>query len=76
MQHATPFTLFRLPQGVPPLPADAELLTVKELAARLRVAPSTIWRWAKDGKIQPVRIAGSTRWPVSIIDDALAGRLA
>lgn len=33
-----------------------ELLTVKEVAAILRVSPLTIKRWGKRGKLTPIRI--------------------
>jgi len=33
-----------------------ELLTIKEVAAFLRVAPITIKRWGKSGKLPPIRL--------------------
>jgi excisionase family DNA binding protein len=35
-----------------------DLLTVPELAARLRVTPETIRRWLRDGKIRGHRFGG------------------
>lgn len=35
-----------------------EQLTIEEVAAKLRVDPSTVWRWIKAGKIKPVRKLG------------------
>ena len=38
-----------------------ELLTGQELAERLRVSPSTIREWAREGRIPEVRISGKVR---------------
>ncbi len=38
------------------------LLTEDEVAAFFRVTPRTVRRWAREGWLQPVRIAGTTRF--------------
>ena len=41
---------------------DAEvLLTPKEVAARFHVNPKTVTRWAKAGKLTPIRTLGGHR---------------
>jgi excisionase family DNA binding protein len=53
-----------------------ELLTVKEVAERLRLSEETIRRWARKGQLRAVRM-GATRggWRVyaSDVADLLAG---
>lgn len=44
-----------------------ELLTVKEVAYRMRVHYRTVWRWIAAGRIQVVRIAGQVRIPESAL---------
>ena len=41
-----------------------ELITVKEVAARLSVTARTVWRWVAQGKLpRPLRLsAGCVRW--------------
>ena len=38
-----------------------ELLTVKEVAAYLRVAPVTIWRWCQQGVIPATQVGRTWR---------------
>lgn len=46
-----------------------EQLTVDELAERLRVNQSTVWRWIKAGKISPVHKLGRlVRIPASAVN--------
>jgi len=40
-----------------------ELLTVKEVAAYLRVGRVTVWRWCKDGTIPACRVGRNWRIP-------------
>ncbi|UAW97557.1 helix-turn-helix domain-containing protein [Halopseudomonas nanhaiensis] len=43
--------------------------TVKEVAERYKVSPSTIWRWQRRGKFPlPKRIEGVTRWTAKMLD--------
>ena len=44
--------------------AANDLLTVKEVAKRLRVGVRTVWRWVAIGKLpEPMRFTSSTvRW--------------
>lgn len=53
-----------------------ELLTAKDVAARLSIGVSTVWRQVKHGNLpSPIRIGGSTRWRRADID-ALTAREA
>ncbi len=49
-------------------------LTIQEIADRLGVDYSTVWRWIQDGKLSPVRKLGHSivRIPVSAVDRFLA----
>ena len=39
------------------------LLTIHDVARKLRVSTQTIWRWARAGKFpQPIGAEGATRW--------------
>jgi excisionase family DNA binding protein len=53
-----------------------EQLSVDEVADRLGVDPSTVWRWISDGKIAPVRKLGRriTRVPASAVNRFLEAR--
>jgi excisionase family DNA binding protein len=39
--------------------SDAEGLTAPEVAERLKVKPSTVLRWLREGKLRGVRLGGS-----------------
>jgi len=45
------------------------LLTEAEVAAIFRVTPRTIRRWARDGWLNPLRIAGTTRYRAAELRD-------
>jgi excisionase family DNA binding protein len=47
---------------------DPELMTVDELAAYLRVHPTTIYRLAKRGRIPVFRVGGGWRFSKESID--------
>ncbi|MDZ4733652.1 MAG: helix-turn-helix domain-containing protein [Nitrospirota bacterium] len=47
------------------------LLTVKELSALLNIKPSTIYLWAKQGKIPCLNIHGLIRFDSDVITDWL-----
>ena len=38
---------------------DEELLTVAEVAARLKVPPSTVRRWIREGKLRATMMGGT-----------------
>ena len=38
-----------------------DLLTVEEVAQRLRVSKDTVWRWIRNKELTGVRVAGSWR---------------
>jgi predicted DNA-binding transcriptional regulator AlpA len=43
--------------------SQASLWSVKDLAARLAIAPRTVWRLADSGRLpKPKRIAACVRW--------------
>jgi excisionase family DNA binding protein len=46
---------------------EDELLTVKEVAARLKVNPQTVRRWIRSGRL-PARRYGARGWRVSAAD--------
>ena len=55
--------------------ATTELLTAEELAERLRVRPSTIRLWAREGLIPVVKIGAKVlRFDVADVLAALKGR--
>ena len=53
---------------------DSGFISCNTLAAALETSPTTIWRWAKNGRLpKPHRLGeGTTRWRVSEIRAALA----
>ena len=47
-----------------------ELLTVKEVASRLKISPRQVWKLRAAGKIPgPVNLSRSVRWLASDIDE-------
>ena len=47
-----------------------ELLTVKDVSARLRISPRQVWKLLASGRIpEPVRLSRSVRWRESDIDE-------
>jgi len=52
---------------------DTQLITAKELAARLRLSPNTIRRWAREGRIPRLRpSARVTRFDFDAVRLAIA----
>lgn len=49
------------------MPESSELLTPKEVAARLRVSVETVLLWVRSRKIPSVQIAGTIRIPARIL---------
>lgn len=47
---------------------SAALMTVEEVAARLRVGKSQVWRLARSGALPTVRVGRYYRWRVDAID--------
>ncbi len=39
--------------------ADEAMLTVADVAARLKVPPATVRRWLRDGRLRGVRLGGT-----------------
>lgn len=55
---------------------DDELLTVEEAAALLRVKPSTLRHWAREGRIACLRLGPrATRWTRPLLREFAAGSL-
>ena len=51
------------------------LLTPSEVAALFRVDPKTVTRWAKAGKLTPIRtLGGHRRYRKSEVENLLKGR--
>lgn len=58
-------------------PTQPELLTVRQVAARLGIGVSTIWRAVSKGSFPaPIKIAGSTRWRRTDIEALFAREAA
>lgn len=53
-----------IPSGKP-----RQLLTVREVASRLRVSVRTVWRLIKQGKLRTRRIGNATRVEADHLDD-------
>jgi excisionase family DNA binding protein len=51
-----------------PLAPVIPLLTVAEVAAALRVQESTVYRWARAGRIESVRVEGVVRIPMRVLE--------
>jgi len=49
------------PPPVPDLAAEEPLMTPAEVAAMFRVAPKTVMRWVKEGRLTAVRTPGGHR---------------
>ena len=55
------------------LPAEGDgLVTDRVAAAALSIGRSTFWRWVAQGRIQPVRCGGVTRFRISDLRDLLS----
>lgn len=42
-----------------PLKVESPLLTPDEVASKYRISKVTLWRWAKDGLLKPVKMGES-----------------
>lgn len=52
--------------------ASSDLLTAAEVAQLLRVSSPTVYRWADDGTLHPVRVGGVVRFRRSDIEALFA----
>lgn len=52
---------------------EVTLLTREEVTKRLKIAPSTLWRWQKRGYITPVEMGGQVRYRSTDIERILEG---
>jgi predicted DNA-binding transcriptional regulator AlpA/sugar-specific transcriptional regulator TrmB len=59
----------------PATPPQGEMLTIKQIAATLGVATSTIHRWLNDGIIAGEQLTPGAPWRIRLTDD-LRGRVA
>jgi len=54
-----------------------EFLTVKDVAARLTIGVSTVWRQVKKGNLPPpIKIGDSTRWRRADLETLIAREAA
>jgi excisionase family DNA binding protein len=49
------------------------LITTKELARLLQVSTRTVWRWLKAGALPPLRMGGSVRWRLDVVNAWITG---
>lgn len=49
-------------------------LTREMVLEKLNVAPSTLWRWNKQGYLVPINVGGQRRYKSTDIDDILNGK--
>ena len=49
------------------------LYTQQEVVDKLKVDPSTLWRWQKRGYLVPVKVGGENRYRSTDIDKILEG---
>jgi prophage regulatory protein len=55
-------------KAIPPWALQERFLKDSEVAARYGIARQTVWRYAKKGLLPPpIKIANSTRWPLSAL---------
>ena len=60
----------------PPSEPERETLDLPELAARLGVSRSSIYRWADAGEIPTIRLGRRRLVPRAVVDDLLSPRSA
>lgn len=51
-----------------------ELLTCKQVAEKLSVDPSTLWRWDKKGYLKSIIVGGLRRYRTKDINEILEGK--
>lgn len=55
------------------VPAPETYLTQDEVAAKLRVDKSTLWRWGKSGYLNKIRVGGKVRYRLSDVTKIMEG---
>lgn len=55
------------------IPASETYLTQDEVAAKLQVDKSTLWRWDKSGYLNKVRVGGKVRYRLSDVTKLMEG---
>ncbi len=55
------------------IPAHETYLTQDEVAAKLQVDKSTLWRWNKSGYLTKVRVGGKVRYRLSDVTKLMEG---
>jgi excisionase family DNA binding protein len=63
-------------EGMTNATAQAEFLSVSELAPRLRVSRTTAYQLVRDGQVPSIRLGGTIRIPTRALDRWLAEREA
>lgn len=54
------------------MPANPQLLTIRQVSELLSVPPRTLQQWVRDGRLPALRIAKTTRIPASAVEALLA----
>jgi predicted DNA-binding transcriptional regulator AlpA len=67
-----------VPNNPPTIPAASQLLTVRDVAAMLKIHPRTVWRMSATGEIPaPLALAPKTiRWQLRAIEAHIAKLVA
>ncbi len=55
------------------IPVPETYLTQEEVATKLRVDKSTLWRWDKSGYLTKVRVGGKVRYRLSDVTKLMEG---
>ena len=55
------------------IPAPETYLTQDEVAAKLRIDKSTLWRWGKSGYLSKIRVGGKVRYRLSDVTKIMEG---
>lgn len=75
---ADPITCQLRAAGVAPArggAAQPELWKWREACAALNIAKATLDRMVRDGRVTRIKIGGASRYPSTIVADALAGKM-
>lgn len=52
-------------------PVEEKYLSPAETASKLKVSKNTLWRWAKDGYLVPVKIGRKSAYKMSKINELI-----